>query len=603
MKKADIIPVVIILILLLSFQTIDRKFLAKIFPAKPRPIAEAVALTSVPADTELTAPSTVEAAVAIEEAPEAAVDPATDGEAVVAPEADLTTLGNEYFQVVFSTLGASAVEVNMMQYPVDSSADAPPVSFDFASRPALALTGIPGLTPSTAYHMVSSTETSVTYQVTLESGLVHTRGIELRDHYGFFIVDKFTNPSSAGIELPENGMQLGWMVNLPSEKEDRVPNLGVDSKSGSESTTHWSGKFEDLFRQAQEAQAAPLMPSRMEYVVPGGRGVPRLPITWAGVKNKYFAQVLTPAVDASDAWVKLSVQREVPVGEPKRTFFTRKEAMTPIQRVSATVYQSAVTVAPLSTHEQTASWYVGPKLYAELKAGQLGQEDILQLGFWRVIGVWILRIMVWFKDHVWPYNYGVAIILLTFLIRVIFWPLNHKSMVSTRHMQQVQPLITEMKNKFKDDPQRQQQEMMAIYKEHKINPMGGCLPMLIQIPVFFALFVVLRGAIELRFSSFLWISDLSTPENLFVGVLPIPLNILPLFMGFTMWFQQRLTPTSDPQQQKMMLMMPVIFTALFYNFPSGLSLYWTTNQVLMIAQLLWMRHKYPNQPKGVEKKA
>ena len=161
-------------------------------------------------------------------------------------------------------------------------------------------------------------------------------------------------------------------------------------------------------------------------------------------------------------------------------------------------------------------------------------------------------------------------------------------------------IITAMKEKHKNDPQKQQQEMMALYKEHKINPMGGCLPMLIQIPVFFALFVVLRGAIELRFSSFLWISDLSTPENLFADVLPIGLNILPLFMGVTMWLQQKMTPTSDPQQQKMMMMMPVLFTFMFYSFPSGLSLYWSVNQVMMIVQLAWMK-KFHHAPLAAKK--
>ncbi|MBR6021643.1 MAG: membrane protein insertase YidC, partial [Kiritimatiellae bacterium] len=237
--------------------------------------------------------------------------------------------------------------------------------------------------------------------------------------------------------------------------------------------------------------------------------------------------------------------------------------------------------------------YLGPKVYDTLLATGYHREDVLQLGFWRVIGIWILKLMVWFRNHVWPYNYGLSIILLTLLIRVIFWPLNHKSLASTRRMQEIQPLVAEIREKYKKDPQRQQQEMMRIYKENKINPLGGCLPMLIQIPVFFALFVVLRGAIELRFSSFLWIADLSTPENLFADVLPIPLNILPLFMGVTMWLQQKMTPTSDPQQQKMMLMMPILFTVLFYSFPSGLSLYWSTNQILMILQLALMRRKQP----------
>ena len=149
--------------------------------------------------------------------------------------------------------------------------------------------------------------------------------------------------------------------------------------------------------------------------------------------------------------------------------------------------------------------------------------------------------------------------------------------------------------KYKDNVQKQQQEIMALYKEHKVNPLGGCLPMLIQIPVFIALFVVLRSAIELRFAHFLWIKDLSQPENLFPGILPfgLSLNILPIFMAATMFWQQKLTPSAsaDPNQQKIMMFMPVMMLVMFYNFASGLALYWTTQNILMIAQQLTMKKK------------
>jgi YidC/Oxa1 family membrane protein insertase len=317
-------------------------------------------------------------------------------------------------------------------------------------------------------------------------------------------------------------------------------------------------------------------------------GAPQ-PVDWAAVKNKYFTQILTPADGADRCLV------EAAYGAPVKSSFLFLFPRTsyPIAKVAASVLMPDYDLGPGQTLAQSATYYVGPKVYVDLKANGPHQEDILQLGFWRVVGIWILKIMVWIQAHIWPYSYGLAIILLTFLIRIVFWPLNHKSMVSTRHMQEVQPVIAAMRAKYKDDPKRQQQEMMAIYKEHKINPMGGCLPMLIQIPVFFALFVVLKGAIELRFSSFLWISDLSTQENLFADVLPIGINILPLFMGVTMWLQQKMTPTSDPQQQKMMMMMPVLFTFMFYSFPSGLSLYWSVNQVMMIVQLAWMKKRHP----------
>ena len=192
-------------------------------------------------------------------------------------------------------------------------------------------------------------------------------------------------------------------------------------------------------------------------------------------------------------------------------------------------------------------------------------------------------------------NYGIAILILTILVRVIFWPLTHKGTESMKRMQALQPQMKAIKEKYKDNPQRVQQETMALYKENKVNPMGGCLPMFIQVPVFIALFAVLRSAIELRYSSFLWISDLSEPENLFAGMIPVvgSLNILPLLMSATMMWQQKLTPTAgDAQQQKMMaVMMPVMMLFFFYSMPSGLVLYWTTSQVLMIVQLLIKKKK------------
>jgi len=198
-------------------------------------------------------------------------------------------------------------------------------------------------------------------------------------------------------------------------------------------------------------------------------------------------------------------------------------------------------------------------------------------------------------------NYGIAILILTVIVRVIFWPLTHKSTESMKRMQSLQPQMAAIKAKHKDNPQLIQQKTMALYKENKVNPMGGCLPMFIQIPVFIALFAVLRSAIELRYSGFLWISDLSEPENLFAGMIPVvgSLNILPLLMSATMMWQQKLTtggtaaatPEQQQQQKMMAVMMPIMMLFFFYKMPSGLVLYWTTSQVLMIAQLLIKKKK------------
>jgi YidC/Oxa1 family membrane protein insertase len=191
-------------------------------------------------------------------------------------------------------------------------------------------------------------------------------------------------------------------------------------------------------------------------------------------------------------------------------------------------------------------------------------------------------------------NYGIAIILLTLLIRILFWPLTHKSTESMRRMQEIQPEIKALQAKYgKSNPQKLQQETMKLYKEKKVNPMGGCLPMFVQIPVFIALFTVLRNAIELRYSGFLWIADLSTAENLMAGKIPFvgALNILPIVMSLSMIWQQKLsspgtaaTPEQQQQQKMMMFMMPIMMLFFFYSMPSGLVLYWTTSNLLMIAQ-------------------
>jgi len=198
-------------------------------------------------------------------------------------------------------------------------------------------------------------------------------------------------------------------------------------------------------------------------------------------------------------------------------------------------------------------------------------------------------------EAVVPGGYGMAIILLTIIVKLVFWPVTHKGTESMKRMQKLQPEIKKLRERYKSDPKKLQEKQMLLYREHKVNPLAGCLPMLIQIPVFIGLFTVLRSAVELRFTQFLWIRDLSEPEGLLAGVLPFPaggLNILPLLMTATMVLQQRMTPSAgDPQQQKMMAFMPVMMLFIFYNMPSALVLYWTVSQGLSILQLFLQQRK------------
>lgn len=228
--------------------------------------------------------------------------------------------------------------------------------------------------------------------------------------------------------------------------------------------------------------------------------------------------------------------------------------------------------------------YAGPKELDNLKKLNIGVEHIVDFGFFSIIARPIFWLLNRINDFV--HNYGWSIILLTILIRIPFIPIVNKGQESMKRLQELQPRMAELKVKYAKDPQRMQAETMELYKKHKVNPMGGCLPMLLQIPVFFALYKVLLIAIELRGAPFaMWIHDLSMKD---------PYYVLPIVMGVSMVIQQKMTPqTGDSTQQKIMMFLPVIFTFMFLNFASGLVLYWLVNNILSIAQQVYVMRKKP----------
>jgi YidC/Oxa1 family membrane protein insertase len=233
------------------------------------------------------------------------------------------------------------------------------------------------------------------------------------------------------------------------------------------------------------------------------------------------------------------------------------------------------------------SVYYGPKEIKTLEAQGMGLDRVIQYGWFDIIAKPLMVTLNWVYGFV--HNYGLAIILLTVILKLLFWPLSQKGMRSMRDMQKIQPKMAKLKEKYKNDTAKLNQEMLDLYRTYKVNPMGGCLPMVLQIPVFFALYRVLQYSIELRHAPFmLWINDLSVPDRLNIGV-DVPylggLPVLTLLMGISMWLQQKMTPsTGDPTQAKMMQLLPVVFTFMFIYFPSGLVLYWLTNNILSIGQ-------------------
>jgi len=280
------------------------------------------------------------------------------------------------------------------------------------------------------------------------------------------------------------------------------------------------------------------------------------------------------------------------IAQEDKYFFSALVPATPVDEAKAFMLQDSPVVAfRAKSGSNSFRLYAGPKEHDTLAALNIGLEHVIDFGFFSIIArplFWVLKFFYAFLG-----NYGWAIILITIVTRIPFIPLLNKSQKSMKKLQEIQPKMNEIKEKYKNDSQRMQKEMMELYKKHKVSPLGGCLPMLLQIPVFFALYQVLLRAIELRSAPFmLWITDLSAPDTL-IGHIPamIPLiggfavGPLPLLMGATMFIQQKMTPSSmDPTQAKMMLAMPIIFTFMFLNFASGLVLYWLVNNILGIIQ-------------------
>ncbi|MGE0086315.1 MAG: membrane protein insertase YidC [Desulfococcaceae bacterium] len=256
------------------------------------------------------------------------------------------------------------------------------------------------------------------------------------------------------------------------------------------------------------------------------------------------------------------------------------------------------TLSPGMEQSFAFDLYFGPKSLKILKSLHNGLDRLVHFGMFDILA----KPCLWLMNEIYDFipNYGVAIILLTLLIKIALWPLGNKSYKSMNEMKRIQPLMADIREKYKDDKRKMNEELMNLYKIYKVNPMGGCLPMVLQIPVFFALYRMLYEAIELRHAPFFgWITDLSAPDRLFSFGFSIPfmdppygIPVLTIIMGATMLLQQKMSPPpGDPGQARMMMFMPVIFTVIFINFSSGLVLYWLINNILSIAQQYYILKK------------
>ncbi len=302
-------------------------------------------------------------------------------------------------------------------------------------------------------------------------------------------------------------------------------------------------------------------------------------LKWVAVQDRYFMTSVIPA-HAEEATMRLYVKED--------------------NMVEAQYMNALSDIRPGTQRAYQYQLFFGPRSMKVLKEVGHDLSKALNFGFFDIIAkpcVWLMNLLY----GVIP-NYGIAIIILTVLIKIILWPLGSKSYKSMSEMKRIQPLMKEIREKYKNDKKKMNEEVMSLYRTYKINPLGGCLPMLVQLPVFFALYRMLYQAIELRHAPFfLWIDDLSAPDRLFRFPVehipfmepPYGIPVLTLIMGASMILQQKMSPPmGDPTQAKMMMFMPVIFTVIFINFSSGLVLYWLVNNILSIAQQYYIQKKY-----------
>jgi YidC/Oxa1 family membrane protein insertase len=292
---------------------------------------------------------------------------------------------------------------------------------------------------------------------------------------------------------------------------------------------------------------------------------------WVAVSNQFFTTLMAPlTAKATGVW--------------GRRFDIDYSPDQKLQAVEGALGMPGFQLQPGQTHSARFEIYAGPKIYHRLAQLPHNEAEVMDFGMFKIVCQFLLNFMNLL--HSWLHDYGLAILALTTVIKLSLWPIQNRANRSMRQMAALSPKMQELKDKYKDDPTRMNQELMKLYKQYGINPVGGCLPMMIQIPIFFGLFKMLGQAVELRNAKFLWVKDLSQPDT--IAHLPLlgwPVNIIPLCMAATQVWLMAMTPkTGDPTQRRIMMFMPLIFLFICYNFAAALALYYTAQNLFSILQ-------------------
>ena len=498
-----------------------------------------------------------------------------------------TSLKSDVAKMDFSNLRGGLTQVELLQYKAE---DDHPVILSNDRAPAIgAITRSPSDWRDSGYTLADDqANSSVTLTKDLGNNIQVTKtytvgkSAGVQDPFQFKLTIEFKNTGTAAQDVP------GFFVNTGTAQPMHATDRSTYTAFGWDRESKYQQITVDWFNPGHLLGMGFLpenSPAKDMYSDTGNQ------IFWAAVADQYFAIILeSKDKSAAQVWAK---RDPLSNGPSQRMAFSIQGALG----------FPGFNLQPGETKSKEFVVYTGPKEYGRLS--KLGDDfgDVLNFGPpFGFLSTWLLVMMN--TIHAFVGSYGLAIILMTVIVRGVVWPIQNTSMKSMRKMAKLSPQVNELKVKYKDDQQRMNQEMMKLYKEYKINPLAGCLPMLIQIPIFFAFYAMLGSAVELRDSSFLWVKDLSQPDTI-AHIMGFPINIIPLVSAATQVWQLQITPkTGDASQQRILLIMPIVFLFICYPFAAALSLYYTASNLFTIAQTyLTMKQTAPDLPKPVKAQA
>jgi len=568
-------------------------------PAKPKPVM-----------TAINPPTAMNSATASHLTAESGASTATP--TTPPPVAEkLTVLENDAIKVTFTSLGAAITEIELKLHKADNGGNI--VLNEQSHSNVLALTGWPGADAANfqdesipnGVRFTCDLPNGVNWQRTYTfgkapekdtgmSGYLRVLFHKIARHLGqpevkplvytLDVNDTLTNKGAADVALPDYSLSVG-------RAEPIFDPITAWSKARTASSFNQmylgSGWLASKFRLTTISDFNPGFVPLIEIKTRDGKdmfsskAIDTSSLRWLGVENQFFTVLLTPAA-------------ELPIDHGDFQTFNERDSKGVILRTQDPDIEASAAFVGMSVPAGKAvalnyNIYAGPKDFNRLDALGADQGELMNYGWFEILIVPMLTVLhFWFLVF---HNYGVAIILLTLMIKGITWPLQSIANRSGKKMQALAPKLKELQAKYKETPEKLQTETFALYREYGVNPFGGCLPALVQMPVFFSLYFMLQNAVELRGQSFLWVHDLTKPDSvwtapfLFLGFHP-SLHPLPILVTALTMVMMRMTPQiGDPTQAKVAQFMPLVFLFIFYNFAAALSLYYVINNCVSIIQI------------------